>query len=183
MSAPGAGKTTLLVRMLGELGLPSTVIEGDQESSLDADRIRATGTNVVQINTGTGCHLEADMVRRGLDALKPPFGSIVLIENVGNLVCPSLFDLGESARVVLFSVTEGADKPIKYPHMFRRADLVLLTKIDLAPYVDFDVQAARDAIARVSPGVPVLALSTRTGEGLEALYDFVRARFRAAHPQ
>ncbi|MEP7121743.1 MAG: hydrogenase nickel incorporation protein HypB [Byssovorax sp.] len=181
MSSPGAGKTTLLVRTLGELGLPASVVEGDQESTLDADRIRATGTAVVQINTGTGCHLEAKMVRDGVDRLKPAFGSVLFIENVGNLVCPSLFDLGEHARVVLFSVAEGADKPIKYPHMFRRADLVLITKIDLAPYVDFDEAAAIAAIRAVSPSAPVLRLSTRTGEGLSAWHDWIKARFRAVH--
>jgi hydrogenase nickel incorporation protein HypB len=182
MSAPGAGKTTLLVRTLSELGLSASVVEGDQESTLDADRIRATGTPVVQINTGTGCHLEADMVQRGVERLKPAFGSVLFIENVGNLVCPSLFDLGEQARVVLFSVTEGADKPIKYPHMFKRADVVLMTKIDLAPHVDFDETAAIAAIHSISPGVPVLRLSTRSGEGLGAFYDWIKARFHAVHP-
>ena len=182
MSSPGAGKTTLLVRTLRELGLPASVVEGDQESTLDADRIRATGAPVVQINTGTGCHLEAQMVKDGLDRLKPSFGSVLFIENVGNLVCPSLFDLGEHARVVLFSVTEGADKPIKYPHMFRRADLVLLTKIDLAPHVDFDLAEALAALRAVAPSAPVLQLSTRSGEGLAPWYDWLKTRFRAVHP-
>ncbi len=124
------------------------------------------------------------MVRDGVDRLKPAFGSVLFIENVGNLVCASLFDLGEHARVVLFSVTEGAegaDKPIKYPHMFRRADIVLLTKIDLAPYVDFEEDAAMAAIHAVNPTAPVIRLSTRSGEGLSAWYDWVRARFRAVH--
>jgi hydrogenase nickel incorporation protein HypB len=182
MSSPGAGKTTLLVRALGELGLPASVIEGDQESSLDADRIRATGTSVVQINTGTGCHLDASMVRSGAEKLRPPFGSVLFIENVGNLVCPSLFDLGEQARVVLFSVTEGADKPIKYPHMFRRADLVVLTKIDLLPHVDFDESAAIAALRRARPDVTILRTSARTGEGMPALYAWIRDRLRAVHP-
>lgn len=181
MSAPGAGKTTLLVRTLGELGLPSAVLEGDQESTIDADRIRSAGVAAAQINTGTGCHLEADMVRAGVDKLKPAFGSVLFIENVGNLVCPSLFDLGEHARVVLLSVTEGADKPVKYPHMFKRADLVLLTKIDLAPYVDFDEAAATAAIAAAAPGAAVLRVSARTGEGMPAWIDWIRARFRAVH--
>jgi hydrogenase nickel incorporation protein HypB len=181
MSSPGAGKTTLLVKTLRELGLPASVVEGDQESTLDAERIRATGAPVVQINTGTGCHLEAQMVRDGVDRLKPAFGSVLFIENVGNLVCPSLFDLGEHARVVLFSVAEGADKPTKYPHMFRRADIVLLTKIDLAPYVDFDEAEAMAAIRAVNPAAPILRLSTRSGAGVPAWYDWLRARFRAVH--
>lgn len=181
MSSPGAGKTTLLVRTLAELGLPAAVVEGDQESTLDADRIRAAGAPVVQINTGTGCHLEAQMVRSGVDRLKPAFGSVLFIENVGNLVCPSLFDLGEHARVVLLSAAEGADKPTKYPHMFRRADLVLLTKMDLAPHVDFDEAAAVAAIRAVQPGAPILRVSARTGEGIEAWSDWIKARFRSVH--
>ncbi len=178
MSSPGAGKTTLLVRALREIGLPVSVIEGDQESSLDAERIRATGTPVVQINTGTGCHLDAEMVRGALDRQKPAFGSVLFVENVGNLVCPALFDLGEHARVVLLSVTEGSDKPIKYPHMFRRADLVVLTKIDLLPYVDFDEVAAMDAVRAARPGVEVVRLSARTGEGMEAFLDWTRERLK-----
>ncbi|MFO0585970.1 MAG: hydrogenase nickel incorporation protein HypB [Polyangiaceae bacterium] len=181
MSSPGAGKTTLLVRTLAEIGLHSSVIEGDQESTLDADRIRKTGAPVVQINTGTGCHLEAQMVKDGLDKLRPAFGSVVFIENVGNLVCPSLFDLGEHGRVVLLSVTEGADKPIKYPHMFRRADLVLFTKIDLAPHVDFDMKEAMRALRSVAPNTSVLPVSARTGEGLPSWFDWIKARFRTVH--
>jgi hydrogenase nickel incorporation protein HypB len=183
MSSPGAGKTTLLVRALGELaglGLPVSVIEGDQESSLDAQRIEATGTPVVQINTGTGCHLDAEMVRGAIEKQKPSFGSVLFIENVGNLVCPALFDLGESARVVLFSVTEGADKPIKYPHMFRRADMVVLTKIDLLPYVDFDEVAALAAVRAARPDAAVVRLSARTGEGMPALLGWIRERFAAS---
>ena len=181
MSSPGAGKTTLLVRTLAEIGLPCSVIEGDQESTIDAERIRETGVPVVQINTGTGCHLEAQMVKDGLDRLRPAFGSVVLIENVGNLVCPSLFDLGEGGRVVLLSVTEGADKPIKYPHMFRRADLVLFTKIDLAPHVDFDMREAMRALRSVAPTASVLPVSARTGEGLASWFEWLKARFRTVH--
>ena len=142
MSSPGAGKTTLLVRTFRNwaAGCRHGVIEGDQETSLDADRIRAAGRPVIQINTGAGCHLDADMLRRGLDALDPATDSTVFIENVGNLVCPALFDLGEAAKVVMISVTEGDDKPQKYPHMFRAADLVIVKKSDLLPYVEFDVE-------------------------------------------
>ena len=149
MSSPGSGKTTLLERTIGDLGaeVAMSVIEGDQETLLDADRIRATGCRVVQVNTGAGCHLDADMLARAPARSTPRGGSVVLIENVGNLVCPALFDLGEAARVVVMSVTEGEDKPIKYPHMFRTADLMVLNKVDLLPYVDFDVDACIAASA------------------------------------
>ena len=145
MSSPGSGKTTLLVRTLIDVGaeLGMTVVEGDQETLLDAERIGATGARVVQVNTGAGCHLDATMLARAMAALAPAPGSVMVVENVGNLVCPALFDLGEAARVVVMSVTEGADKPLKYPHMFRTADLVLLNKVDLLPYVDFDVADVR----------------------------------------
>ncbi len=153
MSSPGAGKTTLLERTARELGgqLVISVIEGDQETSLDAGRIEAAGCKVVQINTGAGCHLDAGMMAAGLRALDPPAGSVVVIENVGNLVCPALFDLGEQAKVVITSVTEGADKPIKYPQMFGVADLVVLNKIDLLPHVEFDTARHAADLAKVSP--------------------------------
>ena len=176
MSSPGAGKTTLLERVLRELDLPAVVIEGDQETALDAERIRATGTPAVQVNTGTGCHLEADMVHAGLERLAPAAGSVVFIENVGNLVCPALFDLGETARIVLFSTTEGEDKPIKYPHMFRTADLVLLTKSDLLPYLDFDKEQGLKGLRTVAPDAEVLEVSSKTGAGLPQLYAWIRAR-------
>ncbi|HEY5300031.1 MAG TPA: hydrogenase nickel incorporation protein HypB, partial [Acetobacteraceae bacterium] len=139
MSSPGAGKTSILERTIRELRdrLPISVLEGDQATSADAERIRATGASVVQINTGTGCHLDAHMVAHGVEHLAPPRNSVLLIENVGNLVCPALFDLGEQARVVVVSVTEGDDKPLKYPHMFRACDTLLINKIDLLPYVRF----------------------------------------------
>jgi hydrogenase nickel incorporation protein HypB len=174
MSSPGAGKTTLLERTVRELDLPVSVLEGDQETVLDADRIGAAGARVVQINTGAGCHLDAEMVARALPVLDPADGSVVFVENVGNLVCPALFDLGERARVVIMSVTEGADKPLKYPHMFRTADLVLLTKVDLLPYVDFDVAACVAAARRARPGVAVLEVSATRGDGLDAWYAWVR---------
>jgi hydrogenase nickel incorporation protein HypB len=169
MSSPGAGKTSLLERTIREsAGRRTTcVIEGDQETLFDAARIKATGAPVVQINTGAGCHLDADMLRRGLDVLDPADGSLLFVENVGNLVCPALFDLGESAKVVIISVTEGDDKPLKYPHMFSAADLVLVNKTDLLPYVDFDVERCTRDAKRVNPRVVVLPLSVRTGEGME----------------
>jgi hydrogenase nickel incorporation protein HypB len=178
MSSPGAGKTTLLERTARELSGRTTlsVIEGDQETALDARRILAAGSRVVQINTGAGCHLDAEMVARGLGALDPPGGSIVVIENVGNLVCPALFDLGEEARVVLASVTEGGDKPLKYPHMFRQADLVLLNKTDLLPYVDFDVSRYAADVRKVCPSAMLLRLSATTGDGIQAWYDWLRRR-------
>ena len=176
MSSPGSGKTTLLERTVRSLGaeLPVSVLEGDQETVLDADRIAAAGARVVQVNTGSGCHLDADMVARALPALAPADGSVLFVENVGNLVCPALFDLGETARVVIMSVTEGADKPLKYPHMFRTADLVVLNKVDLLPYVDFDVAAWVAAARRARPGVAVLEVSATRGDGLEAWYEWVR---------
>jgi hydrogenase nickel incorporation protein HypB len=181
VSSPGAGKTTLLERTLRALSaeLTLTVIEGDQETSRDAERIAATGCKVVQINTGTGCHLEASMVARGLEELDPPLHSVLLIENVGNLVCPALFDLGEHAKVVIMSVTEGADKPLKYPHMFRASDLMILNKVDLLPYVDFDVAACIEAAKAVNPRIEVVQLSATRGEGLEQFHDWVRERRRA----
>jgi hydrogenase nickel incorporation protein HypB len=174
MSSPGAGKTTVLERTICELDLPVSVLEGDQETVLDADRIGAAGARVVQINTGAGCHLDAEMVARALPVLDPVDRSVVFVENVGNLVCPALFDLGEQARIVIMSVTEGADKPLKYPHMFRTADLVLLNKVDLLPYVDFDVAACVAAARRARPGVAVLEVSATRGDGLDAWYAWVR---------
>ena len=146
VSSPGAGKTTLLERTISDLGreIPISVIEGDQQTLHDAQRIQATGCRVVQINTGTACHLDASMMGRALEQLDPPPGSVVMIENVGNLVCPALFDLGERAKVVIVSVTEGDDKPIKYPHMFRASEVMILNKIDLLPYVQFDVERCLD---------------------------------------
>jgi hydrogenase nickel incorporation protein HypB len=183
MSSPGSGKTTLLERTSRELAgrLAISVIEGDQETALDARRIQAAGSNVVQINTGVGCHLDAEMVAQGLRGLDPPSGSIVVIENVGNLVCPALFDLGEEAKVVLASVTEGADKPLKYPHMFRQADLVLLNKTDLLPYVDFDIKQYMTDLRMAAPDALLLQISATTGDGIEGWYDWLRRRLPAPH--
>ena len=176
MSSPGAGKTTLLVRTITDLAgeRELAVIEGDQETLFDAERIKATGAKVVQINTGSGCHLDADMLARGLRSLSPASGSIVLIENVGNLVCPALFDLGEAARVVIMSVTEGDDKPLKYPHMFRTADLLILNKVDLLPHVDFDVERCAADARRLKPDLEVLAVSATKGGGLDQWYDWLK---------
>ena len=175
VSSPGAGKTTLLERTIRELSgkLPISVVEGDQETINDAERIRSTGCNVVQINTGTGCHLEADMLARGLQELKPATNSVVLIENVGNLVCPALFDLGEKCKVAILSVTEGEDKPLKYPHMFRASDIMIVNKSDLLPYVDFDVNICIENARKVNPGIRVFALSAATGEGMQSWYEWL----------
>ena len=175
VSSPGSGKTTLLERTIRELGARTkiSVIEGDQATANDAERIRATGARAIQINTGTGCHLDASMVAKVLPELDPPRGSLVMIENVGNLVCPALFDLGERAKVLLASVTEGDDKPLKYPHMFRAASLVLLSKIDLAPYVPFSRERFTAAVAEVNPRARVMAISSTTGEGLESWYGWL----------
>ena len=170
MSSPGSGKTTLLERTVRELGMPCSVIEGDQETTFDADRIRASGVRAVQVNTGAGCHLDAVMVRKALAELDPDAGSVVFIENVGNLVCPALFDLGENGRVVIMSVTEGEDKPLKYPHLVRTADVVLLNKVDLVPYLDFDADKFWRCLRQVNPHAPVLRISARTGEGLADWY-------------
>jgi hydrogenase nickel incorporation protein HypB len=175
MSSPGAGKTSLLERTVAELGTRHAVcvIEGDQETSFDADRIRRAGARAVQVNTGAGCHLDAAMVHRALHELDPPDGSLLFVENVGNLVCPALFDLGERAKVVVVSVTEGDDKPLKYPHMFGVADLVVVNKTDLLPYVDFDLPRFRIQASELSPGVDVLPLSVRTGENVGDWYAFL----------
>lgn len=176
MSSPGSGKTTLLERTLGALDrdFPIQVVEGDQATLNDAKRIEATGCKVVQINTGTGCHLEADMLRRGLEQLRPPPGALVMIENVGNLVCPALFDLGEQAKVVMLAVTDGEDKPLKYPHMFRASQVMILNKIDLLPYVRFDVERCIAYAHEVNPSIRVLRVSAETGEGIDDWYAWLR---------
>ena len=181
VSSPGAGKTTLLERTIREYGQrrPISVIEGDQQTLFDAERIRATGAAAVQINTGTGCHLEADMVMEALKVIRPAPGTIVMIENVGNLVCPALFDLGEASKVAILSVTEGEDKPAKYPHMFQASKLLLLNKIDLLPHVDFDVERSLAFAREVNPEIEVLHVSAKTGEGLEAWYSWLEQQ--AAH--
>lgn len=177
MSAPGSGKTSLIevaLRALG--GCPRIgVIEGDPDTTLDAERIAACGAPVVQINTDGGCHLEANLVGRALGNLDLAALDLLLIENVGNLVCPVGFDLGESRRIAVVSTTEGHDKPAKYPKLFRSADLVLLNKIDLLPYVNFDTAIFRTYVDGLKPGVPILEVSCRTGEGVEAWCGWLRA--------
>lgn len=183
VSSPGAGKTTLLERTIRDLKseLRLYVIEGDQATANDAQRIRAAGAAAIQVNTGTGCHLEADMVARGLSELKPAAGSVVMIENVGNLVCPAMFDLGERAKVVILSVTEGEDKPLKYPHMFRAAEIMVLNKVDLLPHVDFDVPTAIANARAVNPEIVVFQVSARNGEGLSDWYDWLRQEMNRLH--
>ena len=180
MSSPGAGKTALLERTIRELG-PTTklqVIEGDQCTTRDAERIRAAGCEVVQVNTGAGCHLDALMVAHALEQLNPAAGTVVLIENVGNLVCPAMFDLGERAKVVVSSVTEGDDKPLKYPHIFRTAKVVLLNKMDLLPHVSFDVTAFEQAVRRLNPAARVIHTSATRGDGLAEWYEWVHTQSR-----
>lgn len=183
MSGPGAGKTTLLERTLrdigGELGI--SVIEGDQATDHDADRIRSAGGRAVQVNTGAGCHLDAAMVARALVELGPAEGSVVVIENVGNLVCPALFDLGENAKVVVTSVTDGDDKPLKYPHMFRAGDVLLVNKIDLLPYVRFDRDRCLTFAREMNPRICTFEVSATRGDGLDAWYGWLRQRAAQAH--
>ncbi|MDP9094641.1 MAG: hydrogenase nickel incorporation protein HypB [Actinomycetota bacterium] len=178
MSSPGSGKTSLLertVRAVVSSNSPNSsvcVVEGDQETTFDAERILAAGAPVLQVNTGSGCHLDAAMLRTALQTLDPTEG-LVLIENVGNLVCPALFDLGEDARVVIMSVTEGADKPLKYPQIFAAATAVVLNKIDLLPYVDFDVARFERDVRLVNPRAVILHVSATRGDGLPAWFDWL----------
>jgi hydrogenase nickel incorporation protein HypB len=178
MSSPGSGKTTLLERTIRDLGqqVVVSVVEGDQETRLDAERIRGAGARVVQINTGTGCHLDAQMLVRALHELSPATGSLLFIENVGNLVCPALFDLGEAARVVIASTTEGEDKPLKYPHMFRAAELIVLNKVDLLPHLSFDVGRFVAHVRRVNPTANVVEVSATRGDGLPEWYRWLISR-------
>lgn len=169
VSSPGSGKTTILEHTIKMLGpAPAVyVIEGDQQTMLDADRINKTGVPVVQVNTGNGCHLDAQMINSAVKKLDVPDGALLMIENVGNLVCPALFDLGESKRVVIISVTEGEDKPLKYPNMFQSAHLCLINKSDLLPYVDFSIEKMKEYALRVNPNLDFITVSAKTGEGFE----------------
>ena len=182
VSSPGAGKTTLLTRTIADLKseFALSVIEGDQQTANDAERIRETGVAAIQINTGKGCHLDGHMVGHALESLAPENQSIVFIENVGNLVCPAAFDLGEAHKVAILSVTEGEDKPIKYPDMFHAADLMILNKTDLLPYLDFDVEACIGYARRVNPKIKVLQLSATSGDGLDGWYQWITATRQVA---
>lgn len=175
VSSPGSGKTTLLVRTVEALQhrLPVAVIEGDQQTGRDAERIRATGVAALQINTGKGCHLDAHMVGHALEQLQPVADGVLFIENVGNLVCPAAFDLGEAHKVVVLSVTEGEDKPLKYPDMFHAADLMLLNKVDLLPYLEFDVDVCIDYARRINPKLAVLQVSATRGDGMAAWLEWI----------
>lgn len=187
LSGPGAGKTTLLARTIEALRgrVALAVVEGDQQTSLDADRIRAAGARAVQVNTGKGCHLDAHMVGHAVDTLQPEDGSLLMIENVGNLVCPAGFDLGEAHTVVMLSVTEGEDKPLKYPDIFRAADLMLVAKCDLLPHVDFAVERALDNARRINPRLQAICVSARSGEGMDEWTGWIEAGLRivAAAPR
>jgi len=182
VSSPGAGKTTLLARTITELKgeLSMAVIEGDQETANDAERIRRTGVPAIQINTGKGCHLDGHMVGHAIDSLQPADRSVLFIENVGNLVCPAAFDLGEAHKVAILSVTEGEDKPIKYPDMFHAADLMIMNKVDLLPHLDFDVGACKDYARRVNPRIKILEVSATTGEGMAGWQAWIKATREAA---
>lgn len=182
VSSPGSGKTELLTATLKALSgdLPAAVIEGDQETSNDADRIRATGATALQINTGKGCHLDAAMVEGALGAMTLEDRSVLFIENVGNLVCPAEFDLGEAHKVAILSVTEGEDKPLKYPDMFHASDLMIINKSDLLPYVKFDLEKAKEYARRVNQKIKILVVSATTGEGLDKWLAWVKAELVVA---
>lgn len=178
VSSPGSGKTTLLTETLKRLQqrVPCAVIEGDQQTVNDAERIRATGTPAIQVNTGKGCHLDAQMIADAMARLPLEDGGIMFIENVGNLVCPASFDLGERHKVAVLSVTEGEDKPLKYPHMFAAASLMLLNKVDLLPYLNFDVEKCLAAAREVNPEIAILLVSATRGDGMDAWLDWLEAQ-------
>lgn len=175
LSSPGSGKTTLLVKTISELKnkISMAVIEGDQHTDLDANQIRITQTPVVQINTGKMCHLDAHAIGHALDELQPSENSLLLIENVGNLICPALFDLGEDHKVVVLSVTEGDNKPLKYPHMFHAAEVLLINKMDLLPYVNFDVEKCIEYAKRINPNIKIIKTSAVTAAGLNDWYEWL----------
>jgi len=180
IGTPGAGKTTLLEHTIRALSpTPMSVIEGDQATDHDARRIAATGCTVTQVNTGTGCHLDASMIERGLAAVRPRAGSLLFIENVGNLVCPALFDLGERAKVVTMSITEGEDKPLKYPHIFRAASVLVLTKVDLAPHVDVDPARCIEHARKINPELRVFPVAAPRGHGMAEWIGWLRSELEA----
>jgi len=176
VSSPGSGKTSLLERTIKEVGkdIKLYIIEGDQQTTNDADRISKAGAPVIQINTGNGCHLDADMINNAVKKLKPENNSVLMIENVGNLVCPSMFDLGESKRVVIISTTEGEDKPIKYPPMFETSQLCIINKTDLIPYLDFDIEKLKEYAQRVNHHMEFIEVSVKTGEGMDKWYEWLK---------
>jgi hydrogenase nickel incorporation protein HypB len=178
VSSPGSGKTSLLEKTLTDLKgeLNVAVIEGDQQTTNDADRIHATGTKVTQINTGKGCHLDAHMVLHAVQGMKLDNDLILFIENVGNLVCPAMFDLGEKERVVIMSVTEGDDKPLKYPDMFHTSTLCIINKIDLLPYVPFDIEKAKENARKINPKLEIIEVSCTSGEGLHQWYEWLKSK-------
>ncbi|MBT3382865.1 MAG: hydrogenase nickel incorporation protein HypB [Prolixibacteraceae bacterium] len=175
VSSPGSGKTSVIERTIAEIGgqLKFYVIEGDQQTSNDAERIQKAGAKAVQVNTGNGCHLDANMVNNATKQLEPESNSVLIIENVGNLVCPSMFDLGEKKRVAIFSVTEGEDKPEKYPTIFHTSDVCILNKTDLLPYVDFDIEKAKNLAKQLNPDMVFFEVSAKTGEGMEKWYEWL----------
>jgi hydrogenase nickel incorporation protein HypB len=176
VSSPGSGKTSLLERTIADLksDISFAVIEGDQQTTNDADRIAALEIPVIQINTGKGCHLDSEMISKAVKQLSPVDGSLLMIENVGNLVCPAMFDLGENIRVVIISITEGEDKPIKYPDMFYSSQICVINKIDLLPYLKFDIEKLKDYARKVNPNLEFFEVSATSGEGLESWYNFLR---------
>jgi len=176
VSSPGSGKTSILERTIKEYGNNRScyVIEGDQQTMNDAQRIEAAGAPVIQINTGNGCHLDALMINKAVKQLSVPAKSLLLIENVGNLVCPALFDLGENRRVVIISVTEGEDKPAKYPNMFETSHLCLINKSDLLPYLDFDVEKLKNIALKVNPNLRFIVMSAKSGEGFNEWYEYLQ---------
>lgn len=177
VSSPGSGKTSIIEHTISEFGdgLSFNVIEGDQQTANDAKRIQKAGGNAIQVNTGNGCHLDANMVNNAVKQMKIKQNSVLIIENVGNLVCPSLFDLGEQKRIVIFSVTEGDDKPEKYPTIFHTSDVCIINKIDLLPYVDFDVEKAKHVAKHLNPEMEFFEVSAKTGQGMEEWYKWLRA--------
>ena len=181
MSSPGSGKTTLLTRTINELKthIPFAVIEGDQQTENDAQRIRETGVKAIQINTGKGCHLDASMITLALERLPTHNNGVLFIENVGNLVCPAAFDLGEAFKILILSVTEGDDKPLKYPDIFHKSDILLLNKIDLLPYVDFDLARCAEYARRINPDIKILPISATTGQGLSDWYSWIESTYAA----
>ena len=175
VSSPGSGKTSILEKTIHDLIATRKifVIEGDQQTSRDAERIERSGAPAIQINTGSGCHLDAKMIHQALKKLEVEEKSILFIENVGNLVCPALFDLGEEKRVVVISVTEGEDKPLKYPYMFQTSNLCIINKTDLLPYVDFNVETAMSYARQLNPDLEFILMSARSGEGISQWYDWI----------